>query len=119
MLLRSFDEDAEQLPWFAGSHVFPIYPMARCPSPVCTDVAQLKSGVAEGRRATMTVMKAILGDVMDFSQFVHEASQIVPLRRYGAGNGKSGASGVNGSASMNSVERVMWNSMDADISQHA
>ncbi|KAG7671719.1 hypothetical protein Ndes2526B_g07387 [Nannochloris sp. 'desiccata'] len=123
MLLRSFDEDAEQLPWFAGSHVFPIYPMARCPSPVCTDVAQLKSGVAEGRRSTMTVMKAILGDVMDFSQFVHEASQIVPLRRY-SGSGKhvdarSSSSSVAAVAKMSSAERIMWESMDTDVSQHA
>lgn len=128
MLLRSFDEDAEQLPWFAGSHVFPIYPMGRCPSPVCTDVAQLKSGVAEGRRSTMTVMKAILGDVMDFSQFVHEASQIVPIRRYSTKTGEisssTGSSSSiltsNGERVMNSAERVMWDSMDADnMSQHA
>ena len=83
MLLRSFDEDAEQLPWFSGSHVFPIYPAGKCPSPVCTDVAQLKAGVVEGRRAVMTVLKAALGDVLDFSQYVEEASQIVPLRRGG------------------------------------
>jgi predicted acylesterase/phospholipase RssA len=132
MLLRSLDEDSEQLPWFAGSHVFPIYPMGRCPSPVCLDVAQLKDGVAEGRRSTMTVMKAILGDVMDFSQFVHEASQIVPLRRYndnnivgvksGKRNGASTSSGSSSSSSasvarMSSAERIMWDSMDTDVSQ--
>ncbi len=34
MLLRSFDEDAHELPWFAGAHVFPLYPgpAARCAS---------------------------------------------------------------------------------------
>jgi len=122
MLLRSFDEDAEQLPWFAGSHVFPIYPMGKCPSPVCIDVEQLKSGVAEGRRSTMTVMKAILGDVVDFSQFVHEASQIVPIRRYsgdGVGARSTPSSSSSIVANMSSAERIMWESMDTDVSQHA
>jgi len=119
MLLRSFDEDAEQLPWFAGSHVFPIYPMGKCPSPLCIDVPQLKSGVAEGRRSTMTVMKAVLGDVIDFSQFVHEASQIVPIRRYdGKGVGLGASSSSSMVANMSSAERIMWESMDTDVSQH-
>ena len=81
MLLRSFDADADRLPWFSGSHVFPIYPAGRCPSPLCTDATQLKAGVAEGRQAAMSVMKAMLGDVLDFSQFLHEVGNVVPLKK--------------------------------------
>lgn len=103
MLFRSFDEDAEQLPWFAGSHVFPIYPAGKCPSPVCTDVAQLKAGVAEGRRAVMSVLKAAMGDVLDFSQYVNDpASQIVPLR-----TNRVGAYAASKSSNGNSSPRAL------------
>lgn len=38
-------------------------------SPLCTDVATLKAGVAEGRRNVMALAQALLGDVLDPSVF--------------------------------------------------
>ena len=107
MLLRSLDDDAEQMPWFAGSHVFPIYPAANCPSPVSLDVDALKGGVAEGRRAAMTVMQAVLGDVLDFSSYLHEfpTSQIVPIvRKHSYGNSSAGNLWVAGSSASSTGE---------------
>lgn len=61
MLLRSFDDDAHELPWFAGAHVLPIYPGPGAVfSPLCTDVPTLKGGVAEGKRAVMRMARALL-----------------------------------------------------------
>ncbi len=85
ILLRSLDENSHKLPWFAGTHVLPIYPSSHASSfsPLCTDVDTLKSGVAEGRRAVMTVAKAALSDVVDMAMFRDlenpgQAANIVP-----------------------------------------
>lgn len=97
MLLRSLDEDAPQLPWFAGSHVLPVYPgPASDFSPLCIDPATLRGGVAEGRRALAATLALALGDLLDFSSFSEQlagpegssgqgagarvASSIVPLQ---------------------------------------
>ncbi|KAK9806904.1 hypothetical protein WJX72_006985 [[Myrmecia] bisecta] len=58
MLLMSLDEGSEKLPFFAGTHVYPIFPgdAARY-APVCTDVETLKAGVAEGGKAVMRVFR--------------------------------------------------------------
>lgn len=69
MLLRALEPGAEQLPWFAGSHVYPIYPQPRVSlSPLCTDPPTLRAAVAEGRRATLAVLQAVVGDLLDFSR---------------------------------------------------
>jgi len=59
-------ENAPRLPWFAGAHVYPVYPRraASSFSPLCTDVPTLKVGVAEGRRMVMEIAKAALGDAI-------------------------------------------------------
>lgn len=79
ILLRSLDEDSHKLPWFAGTHVLPIYPSSHASSfsPLCTDVDTLKQGVAEGRRAVMTVAKAAFPDIIDMTMFsdVEQASK--------------------------------------------
>lgn len=108
MLLRAFDDDAHQLPWFAGTHVYPVYPSAAgtTPSPLCIDVPTLKAGVAEGRRSIMAIARAALGDVVDVSRF-EEAANIVPLPRRSA---------VGRSASSRLWKRYMG---DADFSHHA
>jgi predicted patatin/cPLA2 family phospholipase len=80
MLARAFDPGAAELPWFGGAHVYPVYPSARATSfsPLCIDVPTLKGGVAEGRRATLQMLRATLGDYLDFGP--HEAAaNIVPL----------------------------------------
>ena len=83
MLLRSFDEDAAAQPWFAGSHVFPLYPgPAASFSPLCTDVPTLKAGVAEGRRAVMRLAQALLAPL--------EGAALGEGRRGGRSAGSSG-----------------------------
>ena len=59
-------ENAPRSPWFAGAHVYPVYPRraAASFSPLCTDVPTLKVGVAEGRRMVMEIAKAALGDAI-------------------------------------------------------
>lgn len=106
MLLRSLDDDADELPWFAGSAVYPVYPhpSGSSFSPVCTDVPTLKAGVAEGRRAVLTVARAALGDVLDFSRF-QETANIVPLPRRSA-------------AGRAATERL-WRRYLADFSHHS
>jgi predicted patatin/cPLA2 family phospholipase len=86
MLLRSFDDDATRLPWFAGTHVYPVYPGAAAKfSPLCTDPATLMAGVAEGRRAVIEVAKAALGDVIDIGARVGEAGNVIPIDLGGRG----------------------------------
>jgi predicted patatin/cPLA2 family phospholipase len=94
MLRRSLDDGAEELPWFAGTHVYPVYPHpAGCSfSPLCIDVNTLKSGVAEGRRAVLNVARAALGDALDFSRLVgQEAANIVPVTAMSQGQLTTGA----------------------------
>lgn len=82
MLLRSLDEDADSLPWFAGAAVYPLYPdpSGSSFSPVCTDIQTLKNGVAEGRRAVLAMAQAALGDVVNVTPHLQrEAANIIPL----------------------------------------
>ena len=69
MLVKSFEDDAFSLPWFGGSHVYPIYPNHKPVdfSPICIDVPILKAGVAEGRRMVMEVMESLLEDQVDLT----------------------------------------------------
>lgn len=85
ILLRSLDERSHELPWFAGTHVLPIYPSSHASSfsPLCTDVPTLKQGVAEGRRAVLAIAKAALPEVVDLSMFgetemSNQTANIVP-----------------------------------------
>lgn len=85
MLMQSFDEDAHELPWFAGSHVYPLYPGAAASfSPLCTDVPTLKAGVAEGKRAVMSMARALLQEELEagadaFEEAHMHESNIMPL----------------------------------------
>lgn len=82
MLRRSLEDGASELPWFAGSHVYPVYPAASGSSfsPLCIDTRRIKAGVQEGRRSALTVARAALGDLLDFSTLVgQEAANIVPV----------------------------------------
>ena len=82
MLFSALEENAYERPWFAGSHVYPIYPAASGASfsPLCIDVSRIKHGVSEGRRSALTVARAALGDVLDFSRVVgQEAANIIPI----------------------------------------
>lgn len=91
MLLKSLDDDAHELPWFAGSHVYPVYPKAGASSfsPLCIDVPTLKRGVTEGRRSVLSIVDALLmsepsmASVLDLSQF-KETANILPLLRRSA-----------------------------------
>eukprot|EP00890_Picochlorum_soloecismus_P002600 jgi/Picsp_1/3340/NSC_06178-R1_protein len=83
MLLRSLDQDSHKQPWFAGTHVFPIYPSSHASSfsPLCIDVPTLKAGVAEGRRAVLAVARAGLADAVDLQKALELGSisaNIVP-----------------------------------------
>jgi hypothetical protein len=84
MLVRALEEGAAELPWFGGAHVFPVYPAPAGASfsPLCIDVPTLRGGVDEGRRAVLRVLRAALGDVLDFQRF-EEAANIVPLAQEG------------------------------------
>lgn len=96
MLLRSFDEGAHELPWFSGTHVFPLYPgPAASFSPLCTDVPTLKAGVAEGRSAAMRLAQALLQDSLEqqvapLLDEVHE-SNILPVTAELSAAAKAGA----------------------------
>ncbi|KAI7840064.1 hypothetical protein COHA_006195 [Chlorella ohadii] len=51
-----------ELPWFAGAHVYPLYPgSASNFSPLCTDPTTLKAGVAEGRANVIALARALFG----------------------------------------------------------
>lgn len=88
ILLRALDEGAHQLPWFAGTHVLPIYPSSHSSSfsPLCTDVPTLLQGVGEGRRAVYAMAKTSFPDLVDFSRFkdlelLNQSANIVPMKR--------------------------------------
>ncbi|KFM29189.1 hypothetical protein F751_3270 [Auxenochlorella protothecoides] len=52
-------------PWFAGAHVYPVYPgPAAAFSPLCTDADTLRAGVAEGRAAVLRTLAPLLGDAL-------------------------------------------------------
>lgn len=105
MLLRAASEEAaHELPYFAGTHVYPLYPGAAANfSPLCIDPPTLKAGVAEGRRGVLAVCRAVLGDALDFSRFAElERSNIVPHR-----------------SSRSSSERLWRRYMQEDFSHHA
>lgn len=38
-------------------------------SPLCIDAPTLRAGVAEGRHCMLAVLRAVLGDQLDFSRF--------------------------------------------------
>ena len=82
MLARALEVGASSLPWFAGAHVYPIYPRRKESSfsPLCTDVPTLKLGVAEGRRMVMEVAHAVLGEAVPAVDGHRKAgSNIMPL----------------------------------------
>jgi predicted patatin/cPLA2 family phospholipase len=88
ILLRGLDEGSHQLPWFAGTHVLPIYPSSHASSfsPLCTDVPTLLQGVGEGRRAVYTIAKSSFPDLVDFSkckdlELINQSANIVPMKR--------------------------------------
>jgi len=117
MLLRSLDEDAHEFPWFAGTHVYPVYPSASAASfsPLCIHVPTLKSGVAEGRRAVMAIARAALADAIDLSRF-EEVANIMPILQMKRGVRK-GASAVPASASSSGRDKRYAPSKD--FSHHA
>lgn len=99
MLLRSTEDDAHTLPWFAGTHVFPLYPGPPASfSPLCTDVPTLKAGVAEGNRAAMDLARVVLEGVLEEgggAEEVHE-SNILPLAGTPLGSFPQNAQGGRG-----------------------
>ncbi|KAI8104240.1 hypothetical protein M9434_002800 [Picochlorum sp. BPE23] len=89
ILLRSLDEESHKLPWFAGTHVLPIYPSSHASSfsPLCTDVPTLLSGVNEGRRAVLAVARQAFGDLLDAPSLeaAHsESANIMPSKTLSA-----------------------------------
>jgi predicted patatin/cPLA2 family phospholipase len=97
MLLRSLDQDSHKHPWFAGTHVFPIYPSSHASSfsPLCIDVPTLKAGVAEGRRAVLAVARAGLADAVDLQKALELGSMsanIVPTTLKNKWQGKKNGS---------------------------
>jgi predicted patatin/cPLA2 family phospholipase len=96
MLARARDPGAHELPWFAGAHVFAIYPAARPAafSPLCIDRPTLLRGVAEGRRATLAVMREALGGVLDFEALGLAGEAAAPPGGAGAGAGAPAASNI-------------------------
>lgn len=86
MLAKALEsQDAHnQYAWFAGAHVFPLYPHAKPThfSPVCTDVPTLKAGVQEGRRMVLQLMEVLLmGGGGGQSHSSSNGNNIVPLKR--------------------------------------
>ena len=53
--IEALNPESHVRPYFAGTHVFPAFPGAAASfiSPVCTDVALLEKGEAEGRAMVM------------------------------------------------------------------
>jgi len=86
MLAKALEsQDAHnQYAWFAGAHVFPLYPHAKPTnfSPVCTDVPTLKAGVQEGRRMVMQLMEVLLmgGGGQSHVGSSGNGNNIVPLK---------------------------------------
>lgn len=63
-LLEAIDEriaDPSSRPWFAGAHVYPIYPgPAAAFAPICRDTATLAAGEEAGRQAVLSILEPIL-----------------------------------------------------------
>ena len=63
-LLEALDpavQDPAARPWFAGAHVYPVYPgPAAGFSPMCTDTRTLRAGIEAGRRAVLATLQPIL-----------------------------------------------------------